>query len=93
MTKVDVGTLKGLSYDEGREILENAGYRQEDIGTIDYGVPNYDYATDSYFVLEDEEKGERIHTISFEQFFNKNNEPSNDDGSGDFLMETRWVEL
>lgn len=85
--KIDLSNLRGLSYEEGRKILLDGGYVQNDSGRSCGN--DCDYILDTYFTLFDE-NGVEIDIKSFVQKFNKNDDVLNDDGSGDFLLSEEW---
>lgn len=90
MKKVELNKLEGLNYEEGKKLLLNNGYVQNNSGRSD-GV-DCDYILDTYFTLFDE-TNEETDVKSFVQKFNKNDEILNDDGSGDFLLSEEWANV
>lgn len=91
MTKVNVEELKKLNYEEGKKLLLANGYVQTDTG-ISEDAPSCDYISDEYFTLFDED-GEELHIVSYSQYMNKNDDPSNDDGSADIVVKEGWEEV
>lgn len=91
MQKANVEELKKLNYQDGVNLLTELGYVQNDTG-ITEEVPSCDYIIDTYFILFDEDD-EELHKVSYSQYMNKNNEPSNDDGNSDFVVKEEWQEV
>ena len=91
MNKININELTEKTYDEGKEILLNAGYVQNDSAQDD-NATGCDYILDTYFTLYDEE-GEEIDAKSFVQHLNKNNDESNDDGSADIVVKEGWAQV
>lgn len=91
MIKVNVEELKKLNYEDGKKLILANGYEQTNTG-ISEDSPSCDYISDEYFTLLGED-GEELHIVSYSQYMNKNDEPSNDDGSADIVVKEGWEEV
>lgn len=89
--KVELEELEGLSFEEGKKILLEAGYYEYPSDTEDESNIA-DYSTDEYFRLDDNEDNE-IDLKSFVRHWNRNNDPFNDDGSADFIIKEYWWQI
>lgn len=83
--------IRDFDYEQGKKILENLGYIQ-DCSAEDSQNECCDYVLDTYFNLYDED-GDVIHTVSFVEYYNKNDDVTNDDGSMDYLVKSYWTEI
>lgn len=63
---VDIKELEGLDYEQGRALLEQAGYVECDWST-DMEHPYYDYVLDTYFGLYEEDEETEIDMKCFTQ--------------------------
>ena len=71
MEKVKFEELKGLDYEEGKQLLENFGYIGGNTGSTESNIS--DYVEDEYFTLYDDD-GEEIDIISWEMYCNGSGE-------------------
>lgn len=91
MKKVKMNELQGMNFEEGEILLNAHGYVNAG-SAIDENSVSCDYISDTYFALYDED-GEEVHTVSFCVHANKNSDPQNDDGSGDYILKQGWEEI
>lgn len=92
MNKVDINILKKLNYEDGKKLLINNGYIQATESATSENSTISDYIADINFSLFNNEN-EEVHTVSFSQYLNKNDDPLNDDKSLDFVVLERWEEV
>lgn len=92
MNKVDINILKKLSYEDGKKLLISNGYIQATESATSENSTISDYIADINFSLFNNEI-EEVHTVSFSQYLNKNDDPLNDDKSLDFVVLERWEEV
>ena len=92
MNKVDINILKKLNYEDGKKLLINNGYIQATESATSENSTISDYIVDINFSLFNNEI-EEVHTVSFSQYLNKNDDPLNDDKSLDFVVLERWEEV
>lgn len=92
MNKVDINILKKLNYEDGKKLLINDGYIQTTESATSENSTISDYIADINFSLFNNEI-EEVHTVSFSQYLNKNDDPLNDDKSLDFVVLERWEEV
>lgn len=92
MNKVDINILKKLNYEDGKKLLINNGYIQATESATSEDSTISDYIADINFSLFNNEN-EEVHTVSFSQYLNKNDDPLNDDKSLDFVVLERWEEV
>lgn len=92
MNKVDINILKKLSYEDGKKLLISNGYIQATESATSEDSTISDYIADINFSLFNNEN-EEVHTVSFSQYLNKNDDPLNDDKSLDFVVLERWEEV
>lgn len=86
--KVDMTKLKKMNFDEGKKYLIGLGYKDEDYAVIDRDAPSCDYIIDYRFTNYEDK-----HKVEYTQFYNTNNDPANDDGSEDFVIDEYWNEV
>lgn len=92
MNKVDINILKKLNYEDGKKLLINNGYIQATESATSENSTISDYIADINFSLFNNEI-EEVHTVSFSQYLNKNDDPLNDDKSLDFVVLEKWEEV
>lgn len=92
MNKVDINILKKLNYEDGKKLLISNGYIQATESATSEDSTISDYIADINFSLFNNEN-EEVHTVSFSQYLNKNDDPLNDDKSLDFVVLERWEEV
>lgn len=92
MEKVNMTLLEGLCYDEGENILQNAGYNIPDMEYISECLKDFaDIISDQYFCLYNDE-GEEIDTISYTSYIKFTGKEDNGMKEG-YIVKVKWERL